>query len=415
MANRDPLEGNLDHPRLRLLDGQTILYEGMKYVHLRDPLGLSGRTLLVPQPLIPLLPLMDGTRDLRGLQAVLAVRYGVRASIDDLIHLIQALDNALFLENNHYQQERTAILAEFRKTGCRPSSESGRSYPQDAAELHALIGGYLESAQPLTSPERFSGTLRGIISPHIDFERGGEVYASVWKNAANALRQAYLVIILGTDHFSEGIPFSLTRQDYSTPLGRVPVDQDAVMLLASSIGEEEAFQGELHHRSEHSIELAAVWLQHVLGDHPVKILPILCGSIDQLVEKSGKPMKDSPLEQLIGKIGQVMRVQRTFIVAAGDMAHIGPAFGGEPVTPGDLLSLHDDDHSLIESILCGDAEIFLRKIIRDNDRNNVCGTAPIYIALQLLGNCTGKKLAYAACPADIDHTSFVSICGIVLA
>ena len=267
------LAGNLDHPRLRLLDGQTILYERMKYLHLRDPLALSGRTLLVPQPLIPLLPLMDGTRDLRGLQTALAVRFGVRASADELTRLIQTLDDALFLENQHYQLERAAVLAEYRKTGCRPSSESDRSYPKDLSELRELIEGYLSAAPPITSPDKSLENLKGIISPHIDFERGSEVYAQVWRQAAHALKQADLVILLGTDHFSEGMPISLTSQDYCTPYGRLEVDPDAVQQLASEIGEEDAFQGELHHRSEHSIELAAVWLQHILGDHPVKILP----------------------------------------------------------------------------------------------------------------------------------------------
>jgi AmmeMemoRadiSam system protein B len=109
-----------------------------------------------------------------------------------------------------------------------------------------------------------------------------------------------------------------------------------------------------------------------------------------------------------------MQGQRTFVVAAGDMAHVGPAFGGNPVTPGDLLHLHDDDRSLIESISRGDADHFYQNIVRENDRNNVCGTAPIYIALQSLGKCAGNNLAYAACPADVNQTSYVTICGIAL-
>ena len=410
MATEGAITKNLDHPRLRLLDGQSVLHKGIEYLHLRDPLALSGRTLLIPQPLIPLLHLMDGTRDLRGLQAALALRFGVRASLDDLTHLIQSLDEALFLDNPHYLEKRQAALAEYHLTSCRPSSEAGRSYPQDPIELHALIEEYLEAAHPRPNTEN----LRGIISPHIDFERGGDVYAKVWKQAVNALKRVDLVIILGTDHFSEGFPISLTSLDYCTPFGRLPVDQEAVMQLVSIIGEEDSFRGELHHRSEHSIELAAVWLQQALGDHPVKILPILVGPIDPYIDRSGKPIKDLLLERLIGRIKQIMQLRPTFVVAAGDMAHVGPAFGGNPVTPGDLLHLYDDDRSLIELILSGDAEHFYRKIMLENDRNNVCGTGPIYIALRSLGKCAGKNMAYAACPADVEETSYVSICGIAL-
>ena len=89
------------------------------------PLFTAGKTLLVPQPLIPILPLMDGTRDLRGLQVALAVRYGGRASVEELTHFIQSLDEVLFLDNTHYREERAARLAEYRRTGCRPSAEAG--------------------------------------------------------------------------------------------------------------------------------------------------------------------------------------------------------------------------------------------------------------------------------------------------
>ena len=150
-----------------------------------------------------------------------------------------------------------------------------------------MIEAYLSAAPSHSEGENNHDRLRGIICPHIDYERGGHVYAQIWRHAAASIRQAELVIILGTDHFSEGIPISLTRQDYCTPLGRLEVDQDALTPLVSMMGESAAFEGELHHRSEHSIELAAVWMQHILGDHPVKFLPILCGPIDQFEDETG--------------------------------------------------------------------------------------------------------------------------------
>jgi len=49
----------------------------------------------------------------------------------------------------------------------------------------------------------------GVISPHIDYQRGGPVYAAVWQRAAGAIRGAELVIVFGTDH--SGGPGKLTR------------------------------------------------------------------------------------------------------------------------------------------------------------------------------------------------------------
>ena len=37
-----------------------------------------------------------------------------------------------------------------------------------------------------------NGTIRGLVSPHIDYQRGGLVYAQVWRAAAQAAREAEL-------------------------------------------------------------------------------------------------------------------------------------------------------------------------------------------------------------------------------
>ena len=103
-----------------------------------------------------------------------------------------------------------------------------------------MIEAYLAAAPSHSEGEINHDRLRGIICPHIDYERGGHVYAQIWRHAAASIRQAELVIILGTDHFSEGIPISLTRQDYCTPLGRLVADQDALMPLVSMMGESAA-------------------------------------------------------------------------------------------------------------------------------------------------------------------------------
>ncbi|GAG18358.1 unnamed protein product, partial [marine sediment metagenome] len=45
---------------------------------------------------------------------------------------------------------------------------------------------------------------------------------------------------------------------------------------------------------------------------------------------------------------------------------------------------------------------------------NICGLAPIYLMLRILEDGHGEPAGYDRCPADINHTSFVSICGVVL-
>lgn len=65
------------HPKLRLVDAKPLVYEGASYLLLRDPLELCDNTLLVPQPLIPVLSLCDGTRNLGTIRAAMALQYGI--------------------------------------------------------------------------------------------------------------------------------------------------------------------------------------------------------------------------------------------------------------------------------------------------------------------------------------------------
>jgi MEMO1 family protein len=94
--------------------------------------------------------------------------------------------------------------------------------------------------------------------------------------------------------------------------------------------------------------------------------------------------------------------------------HVGPAFGGEPAGPQELLALKASDDELIAAMCQGDAEGFYRAIRRVNDQNNVCGVSPIYLTLRLLEPLQGTNLGYAVCPADQNHTSVVTVCGVSL-
>jgi AmmeMemoRadiSam system protein B len=376
---------------------------------LRDPLALAGRSVLIPQQLAPLLALCDGTRDLSALRASLAVRYGLRVGPGELERLVAALDEALLLENERSAQAMARALDDYRQAPCRPPVGAGRSYPDDAGELRLMLDRYLAEVGDDGMP--FHG--RGLVSPHIDYPRGGPVYAAVWKRAAEAVRAADLVVVLGTDHYGD-VPFTLTRQSYATPFGVLPTAREAVDALAEAAGEEMAFAGELYHRSEHSIELAAVWLHHVREGEPCEIVPVLCGSFGRFVRGKANPADDPALPALVDGIRQVVAGRRALVVAAADLAHVGPAFDGAPVDLVARAQLQAADDELIERMCTGDAEGFLQVIKYVEDRNNVCGLPPIYVTLRVLSPAQGERVAYARCPADQNGTSLVSICGVLL-
>jgi AmmeMemoRadiSam system protein B len=206
---------------------------------------------------------------------------------------------------------------------------------------------------------------------------------------------------------------TLTRQNYATPYGILPTDQEAVELLAAELGEEEAFADELHHRQEHSIELAAVWLHFIRNGNPCRLVPILCGSFNSFIQDRADPAGDPGLSRGIRFLKDYCAEKRTLVVAAGDLAHVGPAFSGLPLDIVRRAQLKAADDMLIEQICAGNWSGFFQSISQVGDRNNVCGLAPIYLALQLLGPTEGRIVDYEVCPADEAGTSVVTVCGVV--
>ena len=387
-----------------------MIHGGRPAVLLRDPLRLTNKTIVVPQQLAPLLALCDGTRDASALSAALAVRFGVGVAPSTVEQLLDNLDDALLLDNERFSQAKEQALAEYRRAPFRPLANGAQSCPTDRDELRQSLQAWLDAADDVRSD---SAAGRGLISPHIDFARGGAVYGRVWQRAAEMTQAAELVVVLGTDHYSEGNLLTLTRQHYATPFGILPTAQPIVDVVAQAIGPEAAFAGELHHCGEHSIELAAIWLHYIREERPCELVPILCGSFERFVGGEEDPLRAPALNACLDALRQTVAGRSVVVVAAADLSHVGPAFGGQPVGLVERARVQAADQELIERICAGDAQGFFDAIRRDGDRRNVCGLPPVYLALRLLQPVEGEQVAYERCPADERGTSFVSICGIV--
>jgi AmmeMemoRadiSam system protein B len=381
---------------------------------LRDPLRLSDAQIAIPRPLVPLLALMDGTRDESALEAALQVRAQVRLAPGLLDKLLKDLDSAYLLQNERFSQAKAKALHTFREAPFRPLTMGGASFAPRSDQATDQLQEYVDALPP-AEPSLDSRPIRGVISPHIDYQRGGSVYAGVWRAAAEAAREAELVIILGTDHQGSDGTVTLTYQSYATPWGVLPTDNEVVRALEEAVGGEAAFSEELHHRGEHSIELAAVWLHFVRDGEPVPLVPILCGSFGGFVAGEGEPTRYEPFVALLSALRPVMASRRTLIVAAADLAHVGPAFGDPHGL--DFIAkaqLRNHDERLLETISAGDATAFFEQLKAEDDRRNVCGLPPIYLTLRLLGDASGEPVGYAQCPADSHGLSFVTIAGVIL-
>lgn len=402
---------HLQKPKLRNVNAQRILYQGEPVFLIQDGLKLSEAAIVLPEVLGPMLLLCDGEHTLPELRAALEVRYGLRLKQELLESLIAQLDQALLLEGQTYEQARDAALQAYRSAPFRRPALANGAYPADPDQLRQLLQGYLDQVNGVAVSPAES---RGVISPHIDYQRGGPVYARVWASAAEAVRQAELVVIFGTDHNGSYGRMTLTRQNYASPLGVMPTDQEIVDRLADALGPAAAFADELHHQGEHSIELALVWLQYIRGEQPCPVVPVLCGTFHHFMVGQTSPQADSTLGAFMQALREEAGQRRTLVVAAGDLAHLGPAFDGAPLDAVAQAQMKADDEVLIDTICRGGADDFLNLMQNGQYKRNVCGLSPFYLTLSVLGETRGRSIAYDRCPADAQGTSFVSVCGVVL-
>ncbi len=413
---REPERSVPTHPKLRLLEPQLVEYQGQRMIYLHDSLGIAKDGALIPQPLAPLLSLCDGTRDISGLRSGLLLRTGNTLPDHIIRQILEQLDDALLLENGAYQDAAANVVRRYREARHRPPSHAGPVYPGDAAGLKRAIAAYCEET-PVSERVAPSGELVGMLCPHIDYARGHKTYAELWQRAKPSLEDIELVIVFGTDHSGGLGMLTPTRQSYFTPLGTLPTDTEIVDGLADALGQKRAYAEEIHHINEHSIELASVWLHHFLDGRACPVVPILCGSFHHFVAGKGHPGEDENISAALDYLRDATAGRNTLVIAAGDLAHMGPAFGDSiPLDTIGRAKLSAEDSASMEDICNGDAAAFFERSRAESDSRRICGISPIYLMLEYLNgrNLRGESMGYDQCPADAQGGSVVSIAGALL-
>ena len=296
------------------------------------------------------------------------------------------LDEAYLLDSPLFHRVLAEKLQRYRDAPFRAPAFAGEIYPADGSALMAVFDDYCKDAGE--SGVDGGGPTVGIISPHIDYHRGWKSYTQVWQPARAAVEDAELVIILGTDHAGAPGRFTLTRQSYATPLGTLPTDTGLVDQLAEILGEEAAFEEEVHHIGEHSVELAAVWLHYMAGGKPKTVLPVLCGFPEILTEtgETGPRIKEA-----LALLSEAASQRETLVVAAGDISHVGPAFGDSwAFDAAGKGRVRESDDTWLEIACSGDKSRMEEHLRRNGDPTRICGVSPILYMMAILGDVSGR-------------------------
>jgi hypothetical protein len=405
----------VDYPRLRNVNIFPVRNSGQTVLCLQDPQNISEQSLFLSPPLYFIISLFDGQHSILDIQAEYMRKFGEFLYTEKLQEIISQLDVALFLQGERFQEASRQKEEEFRKASSRETVFAGKSYEADPDSLRAQLGGYFAGTDGPGSPGEKKGKngLKGVIVPHIDFQRGGFCYAfghrEIWERSSSDC-----FVIFGTAHTPMENPFCLTRKDFVTPLGTLNVDKELVDAVQSRCPED-LFKDERVQRSEHSIEFQCVFLRYLYPEpNPLKIVPILSGSFHEAIDKGVSPMTLKPIQQFIDALKEAVSSlgREVCYIASADLAHMGLQFGDrEGIHEYDLGVISQEDHEMLGYVERMDGEGFFSSISKEKDRRRICGLPSIYSMLRILEAKEGRLLKYdrAFTPETQSVVTFASL------
>jgi MEMO1 family protein len=241
-----------------------------------------------------------------------------------------------------------------------------RWYSSDKETLNKQLDQYLN-----TKPEgNKCSKVTALIAPHAGYYFSGKTAGKVFSSVKN--HKPSRVIVLGLSHrvFLKGLSVGKYTH-YETPLGLLPVDQEAVEYIFNQKHDFISFN-ETAHENEHSVEMELPFIYKLFGKVP--IITVLVGKMDDNSYKKA------------GKLLSGLMNENSIIVVSNDFTHRGPKFRYEPFKgkSGDELKkeLKELDMGAYNHI-----ELLNRKSLLDYKKNSgitMCGIRPIALLLEIM-------------------------------
>lgn len=186
---------------------------------------------------------------------------------------------------------------------------AGQFYSSDSDKLRKQVEDcYKSPIGPGALPELKKGprSIVGTVCPHAGFVYSGPVAAHVFLALANDGFPETFVII-GPNHSGMGAMVSVATEDFSMPMGVVPVDEELAKSLCKGIMSEDRTA----HKFEHSLEVQLPFIQQISKD--VNIVPVCMG------------LQDYDTAKEIGDIiAKEIKDRDVVVIASTDFSHYVP-------------------------------------------------------------------------------------------
>lgn len=392
------------HPKLRPVEMIPVRQGRSELILIRDPEGITEESLVVSKDVAYIFALMDGTRSLREIQAEYMRAFGELIYTEKLEELVRSLNEHYLLENERYESFVRRLREEYDLKDVRKPYLAGKSYPEGRMDLIRFLDDLFSKAK---EKRIFSRPIRGILSPHIDYLRGEDVYSNLHSSIKPL--DSRLFVIFGTSHRIEGKIWNISLKDFETPLYTVKVPEELKEIIRKNPVLKD-YVYEWPHRTEHSIELQLPLLQFAIQEE-FEILPILTGSMQEYIYGE-KSLTNPEIETLIESLRSCLREYgKPYVIMSGaDLAHIGAQFGDrDPLDAYTLMESRAQDERLLSAICECDAQRFFGIVREEKDRRRICGLAPIYFQLRLLENSRGEVLGYKQWTDGLSSVSFAGV------
>jgi MEMO1 family protein len=180
----------------------------------------------------------------------------------------------------------------------RPPAVAGLFYAANAHSLQATVAELLAAA-----PTPAKAAPKALIAPHAGYVYSGGVAAAAFATLRARAHSITRVVLIGPAHYVpvRGIA-APTVDAFETPLGRVPVDRDAIAAIADLPF---VVQSDTAHVPEHALEVELPFLQALVRDF--LFVPLVVG--------------DAQPQEVSEVLARLWGNDETLIVISSDLSH----------------------------------------------------------------------------------------------
>jgi len=376
-----------------------------RIIVLHDAERIASSDCAVSIALAPILFRFAGELTCEEIAEQVSVERREPVTTDLVIGLARDLEERSFVFGAPFHAARARIKGAFASAPVRDATHAGSAYYGDPQKLASYIE---KDCFGVATGKLREGKLVGLVAPHIDPWRGARCYGEAYGVIGRSIpKDVDTFVIFGTSHAPMTMPFALCRKAFATPFGRVAADHESIDAIARAC-DFDPYADEFNHKREHSLEFQIVFLRHLLGDRPMRIIPILAG-LSEHQARGESPSASRGVERFFEAVRGVVRDKRAVVVAGADLAHVGPRFGDErALADHERDALDRIDHESLDHAARRDAEGFFRHVARDLDTRRVCGLAPVYSLLRTVSEAARGALAHYEQNVDPEEGSIVS-------